>query len=123
MYEIEFYETEDGKCPIWDFLEALRLKAPTNKDARIQHKQASLYIELLQQNGTHMNAEITKHLDDGIWELRPGNNRVFYFFYQNNAYVLLHQFRKKSQKTPKREIEKAKAERNDYLRRKETAKL
>lgn len=82
MYEIEFYETEDGKCPIWDFLEALRLKAPTNKDARIQHKQASLYIELLQQNGTHMNAEITKHLDDGIWELRPGNNRVFYFFYQ-----------------------------------------
>lgn len=79
MYEIEFYETEDGKCPIWDFLEALRLKAPTNKDARIQHKQASLYIELLQQNGTHMNAEITKHLDDGIWELRPGNNRVFYF--------------------------------------------
>ncbi len=123
MYEIEFYETEDGKCPIWDFLEALRLKAPTNKDARIQHKQASLYIELLQQNGTHMNAEITKYLDDGIWELRPGNNRVFYFFYQNDTYVLLHQFRKKSQKTPKREIEKAKTERNDYLRRKETAKL
>lgn len=123
MYEIEFYETEDGKCPIWDFLEALRLKAPTNKDARIQHKQASLYIELLQQNGTHMNAEIAKHLDDGIWELRPGNNRVFYFFYQNDTYVLLHQFRKKSQKTPKREIEKAKTERNDYLRRKETAKL
>ena len=123
MYEIEFYETEDGKCPIWDFLEALRLKAPTNKDARIQHKQASLYIELLQQNGTHMNAEITKHLDDGIWELRPGNNRVFYFFYQNDTYVLLHQFRKKSQKTPKREIEKAKADRNDYLRRKETDKL
>ena len=123
MYEIEFYETEDGKCPIWDFLEALRLKAPTNKDARIQHKQASLYIELLQQNGTHMNAEITKHLDDGIWELRPGNNRVFYFFYQNDTYVLLHQFRKKSQKTPKLEIEKAKTERNDYLRRKETDKL
>ena len=123
MYEIEFYETEDGKCPIWDFLEALRLKAPTNKDARIQQKQESLYIELLQQNGTHMNAEITKHLDDGIWELRPGNNRVFYFFYQNDTYVLLHQFRKKSQKTPKREIEKAKTERNDYLRRKETAKL
>ena len=123
MYEIEFYETEDGKCPIWDFLEALRLKAPTNKDARIQHKQASLYIELLQQNGTHMNAEITKHLDDGIWELRPGNKRIFYFFCKNDTYVLLHQFRKKSQKTPKREIEEAKAERNDYLRRKETAKL
>lgn len=122
MYEIEFYETQDGECPVWDFLETLRLKAPANKDARIQHKQASLYIELLQQNGTRLNAEITKYLEDGIWELRPGNNRVFYFFYQNNTYVLLHPFRKKSQKTPKREIEKAKAERSDYLCRKEIAK-
>ena len=38
MYEIEFYETEDGKCPIWDFLEALRLKAPTNKDLKKKKK-------------------------------------------------------------------------------------
>ena len=66
-----------------------------------------------------LNENITKHLEDGIWELRPGNNRVFYFFYENNTFVLLHQFRKKSQKTPKREIEKAKSERNDYLSRKE----
>ena len=64
MYEIEFYETEDGKCPIWDFLEALRLKAPTNKDARIQHKQASLYIELLHQfrkkSQKRLNAKLRK---------------------------------------------------------------
>ena len=101
MYTVEFYETQDGECQVWDFLEGLRLKAATNKDARIQHKQASLYIELLQQNGTRMNENITKHLEDGIWELRPGNNRVFYFFFQNDTFVLLHQFRKKSQKTPK----------------------
>lgn len=122
MYTVEFYETQDGECQIWDFLEGLRIKAATNKDARIQHKQASLYIELLQQNGTHLNENITKHLEDGIWELRPGNNRVFYFFFQDNIFVLLHQFRKKSQKTPKREIEKAKRERDDYLSRKEKDK-
>ena len=119
MYTLEFYETQDGECQVWDFLEGLRIKAATNKDARIQHKQASLYIELLQQNGTHLNENITKHLEDGIWELRPGNNRVFYFFFQDNTFVLLHQFRKKTQKTPKREIEKAKRERDDYLFRKE----
>ena len=119
MYTVEFYETRDGQCPVWEFLENLRIKSASNKDARIQHKQASLYIELLQQNGTHLNDNITKHLEDGIWELRPGNNRVFYFFYENNTFVLLHQFRKKSQKTPKREIEKAKSERIDYLSRKE----
>ena len=123
MYTVEFYETLDGECQVWDFLEGLRIKAATNKDARIQHKQASLYIELLQQNGTHLNENITKHLEDGIWELRPGNNRVFYFFFQDDVFVLLHQFRKKSQKTPKREIEKAKRERDDYLSRKENGKL
>lgn len=119
MYTVEFYETRDGQCPVWEFLENLRIKSASNKDARIQHKQASLYIELLQQNGTRLNDNITKHLEDGIWELRPGNNRVFYFFYENNTFVLLHQFRKKSQKTPKREIEKAISERIDYLSRKE----
>ena len=119
MYTVEFYETRDGQCPVWEFLENLRIKSASNKDARIQHKQAGLQIELLQQNGTRLNDNITKHIEDGIWELRPGNNRVFYFFYENNTFVLLHQFRKKSQKTPKREIEKAKSERIDYLSRKE----
>ena len=122
MYQIEFYETKDGESQIWDFLEDLRKKAATSKDARIQHKQASLYIELLQQNGTLLNENIAKYLEDGIWELRPGNNRIFYFFFQENTFVLLHQFRKKSQKTPKREIEKAKRERDDYLFRKEKEK-
>lgn len=122
MYTVEFYETKDGECQVWDFLEELRIKAATNKDARIQHKQASLYIELLQQNGTHLNENITKHLEDGIWELRPGNNRVFYFFFQDDIFVLPHQFRKKSQKTPKREIEKAKRERDDYLTRRRPVK-
>lgn len=123
MYTIEFYETADGKSELWDFLETLRTKAVSSKDARIQYKQATLYIQLLQDNGTRLNENITKHLEDGIWELRPGSNRVFYFFYENNTFVLLHQFRKKSQKTPKREIERAKAERADYIARKETHKL
>ena len=122
-YEIAFYQTRDGECQVWDFLEGLRIKASTNKDARIQHKQASLYIELLSLNGTNMNENITTHLEEDIWELRPGNNRVFYFFVQKDTFVLLHQFRKKSQKTPRREIEKAKRERDDYLSRKENGEL
>lgn len=122
-YEIAFYQTRDGECQVWDFLEKLRIKAATSKDARIQHKQASLYIELLSLNGTNMNENITKHLEEDIWELHPGNNRVFYFFVQQNTFVLLHQFRKKSQKTPRREIDRAKRERDDYLSRKEKGEL
>ena len=102
MYNIEFYEDSNGRSELWEFLESLRVKAATNKDAR-----------------TRLNENITKHLDDDIWELRPGNNRVLYFYFKNDTFVLLHQFRKKTQKTPKREIERAKAERDDYLARKE----
>lgn len=118
MYTVEFYEKINGESDIWDFLEELRKKSAANKDARIQYKQISLYIQLLQDNGTHLPDNVTKHLDDDIWELRPGNNRVFYFYHKNNTFVLLHHFRKKTQKTPRAEIEQAKAERDDYLSRK-----
>ena len=91
MYNIEFYEDSNGRSELWEFLESLRVKAATNKDARIQYKQISLYIQLLEDNGTRLY----------------------------DTFVLLHQFRKKTQKTPKREIERAKAERDDYLARKE----
>lgn len=119
MYTVEFYENAKGESDVWDFLEELRIKAETNKDARIQYKQISLYIQLLQDNGTRLPDNITKHIDDGIWELRPGSNRVLYFFFKNNTFVLLHHFRKKTQKTPRPEIEKAKTERADFLSREE----
>ncbi len=119
MYTVEFYENAKGESDVWDFLEELRIKAETNKDARIQYKQISFYIQLLQDNGTRLPDNITKHIDDGIWELRPGSNRVLYFFFKNNTFVLLHHFRKKTQKTPRPEIEKAKTERADFLSREE----
>ena len=116
MYQIEFYEDEKGISPVWDWLEKLRERSSTNKTARIEFNQSSLYIQLLSQNGTIMSENYTKYLHDDIWELRPGNNRILYFFL-NNTFVLLHQFRKKTQKTPTREIAKAVSEMNDYLKR------
>lgn len=119
MYKIEFYENQRGESEVWDFLETLRVKSKTSKDARIQYNQILFYIDLLAKNGTNLPVNLTKHLEEDIWELRPGNNRVFYFYYDESQYVLLHHFRKKSQKTPKREITRAKAERDDYIRQKE----
>lgn len=79
MYNIEFYEDSNGRSELWEFLESLRVKAATNKDARIQYKQISLYIQLLEDNGTRLNENITKHLDDDIWELAQAIT-VFYIF-------------------------------------------
>lgn len=117
-YDIIFYEKENGESEVWEFLETLRLKSAKNKDARIQYKQALLYIELLQNNGTFLPDNITKHIEDGIWELRPGRNRILFFYFDKESFVLLHSFLKKTQKTPRREIDKAKAERADYIIRK-----
>ncbi|MDO4395876.1 MAG: type II toxin-antitoxin system RelE/ParE family toxin [Clostridia bacterium] len=120
MYDIEFYEDINGKSDLWNFLEELRVKGLSNKDARIQFKQISLYIQLLQDHGTRLSENITKHIENDIWELRPGHNRIFYFYQDNDTFVLLHHFRKKTQKTPRREIERAKSRRDDYLARKES---
>lgn len=119
-YQIIFYEKSNGKSDVWDFLEQLRHKSMKSKDARIQYKQILLSIELLQQNGNVLPDTIAKHITEDIWELRPSHNRIFYFCCDGNNYILLHHFRKKSQKTPQLEIEKAKAERKDYLSRKES---
>ena len=118
-YSIEFYETATGKSPVWDFFEELRCKSTNDKNARIQFQQMGLYMQLLQEHGFQLSNTIIKHLQDDIWELRPGNNRILYFYFENKTFVLLHVFRKKTQKTPKREIEKAIAARKDYLKRKE----
>ena len=79
MFNIEFYSTADGTSELWDFLDGLQQKSVKSKDARIQHKQILLYIQLLEDHGTRLGENITKHLEDDIWELRPGNNRVLCF--------------------------------------------
>lgn len=118
MIQIEFYEDRHGFSEVWNWLEDLRIKGRSVKDARIQYKQVLYSIQLLADNGTMLPDTIVKHLDEDIWELRPGNNRVLFFFKgKGYGYVLLHHFRKKTQKTPIREIIKAKAEQDDYLQR------
>lgn len=100
MYSIEFYEDKNGASPVWDYLEEMRCAKATNKSARIEYNQMIMYIELLKING---------------WELRPGNNRILYYTHINGKFVLLHCFRKRTQKTPDREIEKAKREIKEYI--------
>ena len=58
-----------------------------------------------------------KHIEGRIWELRPLNNRIFFFYWQDNKFVLLHHLIKKSQKTPTKEIERARSNLKDFLER------
>lgn len=63
----------------------------------------------------------SKHLESGIFELRckfGGDiTRVLYFFYYDGKIVLTNGFIKKTQKTPKYEIQLAKDRREDFIER------
>jgi phage-related protein len=63
------------------------------------------------------NRGLVKHIDGDIWELRPAKDRVLFVVMKQGKFLLLHAFTKKTVKTPKREIEKAKAEYKDYIER------
>ena len=113
QFEVEFYETETGAQPAKDFLDSL--------DTKMRAKMI-MTIGLLQDNGYELREPYSKHLDEGIFELRAkvGSDitRVLYFFYVGQNVILTNGFIKKTNKTPPGEIEKAKKYRADYLRRK-----
>ena len=118
MYKIIFYEDKNGYSDLYETLLALTDASKKNKDARIQLNQIVYCIDLLKRSGTRITTNITKHIEDDIWELRPGNNRILYFYFKDNTFVLLHMFKKQTQKTPRSEIDQAKRERDDYISRK-----
>lgn len=117
MYELIFYETASGESPFGLFLEELDRKSATDKTARTQLKQLTFHLDLLAESGTRIGTRYAKHLDGSIWELTPGDNRVLFFIWTGRRFVLLHHFRKTTQKTPPQEIAKAKREVTDWLNR------
>jgi len=120
MFDVQFYEDKQGHQPIKEILLALRDKAKTSKDARIQYQKILAYIRLLENHGTRVGEPIVKHIDGDIWELRPMMHRVFFFYWQDNKFILLHHFIKKTKKTPSREIEQAQRNMKDFRTRKDS---
>lgn len=119
MYEIEFYENKNGKSEIADLIKDLKQRSSTNKECRINFTKIVAYLDLLEEFGTRVGEPVTKHLDGEIWELRPLRNRLLYAYYKDNKFIILHHFIKKTKKTPKREMEQAKRNLQDYLERKD----
>lgn len=107
---IEWYRRSSGSAPVEEYLEELddKLRSKTMRS-----------IQLLKTYGPHLGEPDSKSLGGGIFELRTSMGsmagRVLYFFVISDTAVLTHGFLKKTQKTPRREIERAKRCRADYL--------
>ena len=117
MYEVAFYYDDNGKSEIVAYLDAFGARANTSKTDRINRDKILAYIITLQNYGTRIGQPTVKHIDGSIWELRPLVNRIFFFYWKDNTFVLLHHFIKKTQKTPKKEIEQARLKMKDYIKR------
>lgn len=113
-FDVEFYETASGEQPARDFLLSL--------DKKMRAKMADM-ISILEDNGYELREPYSRHLSEGIFELRAkvGSDitRVMYFFYIDRRIILTNGFVKKTQKTPRAELERAKKYRADYLRKQE----
>lgn len=117
MYEVYFYQNADGKQPVREYLDELERKSLKSKDARIKYNKIDQYIEILRQHGLAAGEPFIKHLDGDLWELRPLRDRILFFFWNGSAFILLSYFMKSTQKTPKKEIVKAKKLMKDFKER------
>ena len=81
------------------------------------------YALLLLKTQSRISTKFVKHIEDGIFELRAerkGNiYRIFFIFDNGNIVVLFNGFQKKTQKTPRTEIEMAKRIKKDYYESKQ----
>lgn len=111
-FEVLFFKNDDGSSPIDEFLDSIEIK--------LRAKTVGLIIKL-EKYGNNLREPYSKVLEDGICELRvsQGNNisRVLYFFVVGKKIILTNGFVKKTQKTPRKEIELAKKRRSIYLNR------
>lgn len=106
---VDYYALPSGRQPAKDYIKSL--------DSKLRSKTMRS-IELLRTKGHLIGEPESKHLEDGIFELRTtmGNNtsRILFFFCVGDVVVLTHGFVKKTQRTPRREIARAKRYREDY---------
>ena len=117
MYQVRFYRDKNGKSSVEE--DVLELASRRDKDSRIRLNKIRDYIKVLSEYGTRCGEPYVKHLEDNIWELRPLRDRILFAAWDGEKFVLLHHFMKQTQKTPRREIEQAKRELEDFKRRSE----
>lgn len=112
-FTVEFYETLDGRCPVREFLDALKISDPGDFAAvvaglaKLRHRQ-------------HHRAPLTKALGGGLLELRHVgklNTRILWFFQKGRRIVAVHGIRNKAQSIVAQDLKTARARMADWSER------
>ncbi len=104
----------DGKAPMTEFLDGISVRERAKILASIEK------LVELKNSGIPPKENLSKHLEEGIFELRVSFEsritRSLYFYEAEGQIIFTHGFVKKTQKTPKGEIARAKAIRRSCKR-------
>jgi phage-related protein len=97
--ELKFFTTADGKKPPLDVIKSLE------KPDRAKIFGCLESIELLGFDTPRVDF---RHIEGKLWEIKirtaSGGYRIFYVAIQSRTLVLLHAYKKQSQKAPDKEI-------------------
>ena len=114
VWTIVFYTEDSGTSPVQDFLK--------NLDTKTQARFAWAIQQLCERN-VKAREPLVRHLEGKLWELRIESStniyRLIYFFFSGQRIVFLHGFQKKTQKTPRNEIEIALRRLDNFIKREE----
>ena len=108
----EFYLEDDGASPVEDFLNELDVKT---------RARFGWSMEQLRMRNVRAREPLVRHLEGDLWELREESRtniyRIVYFFFTGRRIVYLHGFQKKTQKTPRQELDVARRRYQAFLAR------
>jgi phage-related protein len=113
-WSVEYVELKDKK-PFEEFIFGL------SKKERAKIFETINYFLGLKNENLLIKESLSKHIEDGIFELRTSLRdkiaRSLYFYQRGSKIVITHGFIKKTRKTPRKEIERAKELREQYIKR------
>lgn len=111
-FTVEYFEKPDGTFPAEKFI--------LSQDIKMKAKIFRM-LELLELKGNELREPYSKELTNEIYELRikQGSDitRILYFFVIGRKIILTNGFVKKTNKTPIKELKKAKEYRKVYFER------
>lgn len=111
-WKVVAYESVNGDKPVEEFIKSLEEKA------QIKVARTLDYLEEFGLEGGHSN--IKKLTGTLLWELRileSDSIRIFYVTITGKIFLLLHGFKKKSQRTSKQETNIAQKRLKEYQSR------
>ena len=111
-FTVEFYETKEGRCPVREFLDALKTSGPGDFAAVVSG------LDLLRHRQNH-RAPLSKALGDGLLELRHVgklNTLILWFFQKGRRIIAVHGIRNKGQAIAPQDLATARVRMADWCK-------